>query len=78
MIWGISCLHFCKKSADHKEGNTCSEVPIDIHLSKRDLLAQNHTVVNQQCYSDWKPFSNISIKHWPRSSSEESSHVIFQ
>ena len=29
MIWGISCLQFCKKSADHKEGNTCSEVPID-------------------------------------------------
>ena len=28
MIWGISCLQFCKKSADHKEGNTCSEVPI--------------------------------------------------
>ena len=28
MIWGISCLHFCKKSADHKEGNACSEVPI--------------------------------------------------
>ena len=27
MIWGISCLQFCKKSADHKEGNTCSEVP---------------------------------------------------
>ena len=26
MIWGISCLQFCKKSADHKEGNTCSEV----------------------------------------------------
>ena len=29
MIWGIYCLQFCKKSADHKEGNTCSEVPID-------------------------------------------------
>ena len=28
MIWGNSCLQFCKKSADHKEGNTCSEVPI--------------------------------------------------
>ena len=26
MIWGISCRQFCKKSADHKEGNTCSEV----------------------------------------------------
>ena len=30
MIWGISCLQFCKKSADHKEGNTCSEVPIKV------------------------------------------------
>ena len=28
MIWGISCLQFCKKSADHKEGNTCSDVPL--------------------------------------------------
>ena len=28
MIWGISCLQFCKKTADHKEGNTCSELPI--------------------------------------------------
>ena len=27
MIWGISCRQFCKKSADHKEGNTYSEVP---------------------------------------------------
>ena len=28
MIWGISCLQFYKKSADHKEGNSCSDVPI--------------------------------------------------
>ena len=35
MIWGISCLHFCKKSADHNEGNTCSEVPIDKLLTMR-------------------------------------------
>ena len=32
MIWGISCLQFCKKSADHKEGNTCSEVPIEVYV----------------------------------------------
>ena len=30
MIWGISCLQFCKKTADHKEGNTCSKLPIVI------------------------------------------------
>ena len=30
MIRGISCLQFCKKSADHKEGNTCSMVPINL------------------------------------------------
>ena len=28
MIWGISCPQFCKKSADNKEGNINSEVPI--------------------------------------------------
>ena len=32
MIWGISCRQFCKKSADHKEGNTCSEVPVQIQF----------------------------------------------
>ena len=36
MIWGISCLQFCKKSADHKEGNTCSEVPMG-HLSDKQV-----------------------------------------
>ena len=29
MIWGISFLQFCKKSADHKKGNICSEVPFN-------------------------------------------------
>ena len=44
MIWGISCLQFCKKSADHKEGNTCSEVPITIlinHEKSHDLVAKS-------------------------------------
>ena len=44
MIWGISCLQFCKKSADHKEGNTCSEVPklayvLGLSLEKNILIS---------------------------------------
>ena len=46
MIWGISCLHFCKKSADHNEGNTCSEVPI------QSALCRGHSKRYQSSLSD--------------------------
>ena len=42
MIWGISCLQFCKKSADQKEGNTCCEVPID--PSNRLEVEKNYAI----------------------------------
>ena len=49
MIWGISCLHLCTKSADHKEGNTCSEVPIERFISERwniSTLVENRMVIH--------------------------------
>ena len=51
MIWGISCLQFCKKSADHKEGNTCSEVPIQ---QKQASKVQTNKTGGQP-YSDTYP-----------------------
>ena len=54
MIWGISCLQFCEKSADHKEGNTCSEVPIERTNRFQKLHAQTlqiHSIFQQDSFN---------------------------
>ena len=65
MIWGISCLQFCKKSADHKEGNTCSEVPIFPSLFSSSLakLETSRTVILPPTVSvlwSWEQFFHKS------------------
>ena len=41
MFSGMSCLQFCKNSADQKEGITCSEMTIVLLVSDASELVKN-------------------------------------